>query len=123
MNDTNPTTGAANNSGNEVDRVRDACEALAAAGTDITFTAVAAEAGVSRATCYRHRELRAVIDGYRSRHGDMLTLTGLADRIDNLTQALDAVAAKVRRQEEEIRALKRRETNTANRPTRKQTAD
>ena len=56
-------------------------------------------------------------------HGELLTLTGLADRVDNLTQALDAVAAKVRRQEEEIRALKRRETTPTTRPTRKQTAD
>ena len=80
-------------------------------------------AGISRATCYRRRDLRAIIDGYRSRHGELLTLTGLADRVDNLTQALDAVAAKVRRQEEEIRALKRRETTPTTRPTRKQTAD
>jgi hypothetical protein len=112
---TDPSTDAA--------RVRAACEALAGAGADITFTAVAAEARISRATCYRRRDLRAIIDGYRSRHGELLTLTGLADRVDNLTQALDAVAAKVRRQEEEIRALKRRETTTPNRSTRKQTAD
>ena len=105
------------------DRVRTACEQLLAAGRDVTFAAVAEHSGISRATCYRNRDLRTIIETYRARHGDQLTLTGLADRIDNLTQALDAVAAKVRRQEEEIRALKRRETNTANRPTRKQTAD
>jgi hypothetical protein len=35
--------------------------------------------------------------------------TGLADRIDNLTQALDAVAAKSAAKKK-IRALKRRET-------------
>jgi len=90
------------------DRVRTACEQLLAAGGDVTFTAVAEHSGISRATCYRDRDLRAVIDTYRSRHGEMLTLTGLADRVDNLTQALEAVAAKVRRQEEEIRSLKRR---------------
>ena len=72
---------------------------------------------------YRRRDLRAIIDSYRSRHGELLTLTGLADRVDNLTQALDAVAAKVRRQEEEIRALKRREKPPTTRPARKQTAD
>jgi hypothetical protein len=43
--------------------------------------------------------------------------------VDNLTQALDAVAAKVRRQEEEIRALKRREKKPTTQPARKQTAD
>ena len=78
---------------------------------DITFAAGAAEAGISRATCYRRRGLRAIVDDYRSRHGELLTLTGLADSVDNLTQALNAVAAKVRRQEEEIRELKRRENN------------
>jgi len=90
------------------DRVRSACEQLLAAGGDVTFTAVAEHSGISRATCYRDRQLRAVIDTYRFRHGDRLTITGLADRLDNLTQALDAVAAKVRRQEEELRTLKRR---------------
>ena len=90
------------------DRVRSACEQLLAAGRDVTFAAVAEHSGISRATCYRDRQLRAVIDAYRSRHGEMLTITGLADRLDNLSQALDAVAAKVRRHEEELRTLKRR---------------
>lgn len=90
------------------DRVRTACEHLLANGRDVTFAAVAAHSGISRATCYRDRQLRAVIDTYRSRHGDLLTITGLADRIDNLSQALDAIAARVRRQEEELRTLKRR---------------
>ncbi|MGH3968520.1 MAG: hypothetical protein ACRDTV_10520 [Mycobacterium sp.] len=90
------------------DHLRRACEQLLAAGRNVTFVAVAEHSGISRATCYRDRQLRAVIDIYRSRHGEMLTITGLADRLDNLTQALDAVAAKVRRQEEELRTLKRR---------------
>ena len=92
----------------DTERIRAACEALLAAGRDVTFTAVADTSGISRATCYRNRQLRAVIDAYRSRHGEMLTITGLAERLDNLTQALDAVAAKVRRHEEELRTLKRR---------------
>ena len=90
------------------DRVRAACEQLLAAGRDVTFAAVAEHSGISRATCYRDRQLRAIIDAYRSRHGELLTISGLADRLDNLTQALEAIAAKVRRQEEEIRTLKRR---------------
>ena len=98
------------------ERVRAACEQLLAAGLDVTFTAVAQASGISRSTCYRDRDLRALIDTYRSRHGDMLTLTGLANRLDNLTQTLEAVAAKVRRQEEELRALKRAATT---RPTPK----
>lgn len=90
-----------------INAVRTACEQLLAAGHDVTFTAVAEASGISRATCYRDRDLRAVIETYRSRGGQKLTLTGLADRIDHLTQALEAVAAKVRRQEEELRALRR----------------
>jgi ACT domain-containing protein len=89
------------------ERIRAACEQLLADGRDVTFTAVAQASGLSRATCYRDRELRAVIDTYRARDGELLTLTSLADRVDNLTQTLEAVAAKVRRQEEELQALKR----------------
>jgi hypothetical protein len=92
------------------------CEQLLAAGRDVTFTAVAQTSGISRATCYRDRELRALIDTYRARHGDLLTLTGLADRVDQLTASLEAVATKVRRQEEELRTLKR-STTTRRAPT------
>jgi len=104
----------------QTQQVRSACEQLLAAGRDITFTAVAQASGISRATCYRNRDLRSIIDTYRSRHGEMLTLTALADRVDNLTQALDALAGKVRRQEEEIRTLKRAMRQP---PRRSQTAD
>lgn len=99
--------------------VRAACEQLLAEGRDVTFTAVSEHSGISRATCYRDRDLRAVIEAYRSRHGQMLTLTGLADRIDNLTQALEAVASKVRRQEEELRALTRSSARTPSRAARR----
>jgi ACT domain-containing protein len=98
---------------NPTEQIRAACEQLLATGRDITFAAVAQTSGISRATCYRDRNLRAIIDAYRSRHGELLTLTGLADRVDNLAQALDAVADKVRRQEEELRALKRAATRQA----------
>jgi hypothetical protein len=101
------------------DRVRAACEQILAAGRDVTFAAVAEHSGISSATCYRDRQLRAIIDAYRSRHGELLTISGLADRLDNLTQALEAIAAKVRRQEEEIRTLKRRTTT----PRRSQKQD
>lgn len=90
------------------DRVRAACEEMLADGRDVTFAAVAHASGISRATCYRDRQLRAVIDTYRSRHGDMLTITGLADQVDNLTQTLQALADRVRRHEEELRGLKRK---------------
>lgn len=95
-----------------IDAVRACCERLLADGKDVTFTAVADQVGISRATCYRNRDLRAVIEAYRSRHGDTLTLTALADRIDNLTQTLEALAGKVRRQDEELRALTRSSAQT-----------
>jgi len=90
-----------------LERVRTACQQLLAAGRDVTFTAVAQTSGVRRATCYRDRELRSVIDAYRGRHGELLTLTGLDGRVDQLTASLEAVAGHLRRQEEELRALKR----------------
>ena len=58
--DTNPTADPTTDPSADAARVRAACEALAGAGADITFTAVAAEAGISRATCYRRRDLRAI---------------------------------------------------------------
>ncbi len=108
--------------GTQAQRVRDACEQLLAAGRDVTFTAVAQASGIARATCYRNRDLRSIIDTYRSRHGDLLTLTALADRVDNLTRSLDALAEKVRRQDEEIRALKRA-TQPASSPQRSRQHD
>ena len=108
--------------GTQAQQVRHTCEQLLAEGRDVTFTAVAHASGIPRATCYRNHDLRSIIDTYRSRHGEQLTLTTLADRIDNLTQALDALAEKVRRQEEEIRTLKRA-TQPASSPRRSRPAD
>lgn len=95
-------------------RVRAACEQLLSQGHDVTFNAVAAASGISRATCYRDRDLRTIIDAYRTRHGELITITNLADRIDNLTQTVEALATKVRHHEEQIRTLKRGRTS---RPT------
>lgn len=99
--------------------VQTACQELLAEGEDVTFTAIAERTGISRATCYRDRDLRAIIEAYRSRHGQTLTLTGLADRIDNLNQALEALADKVRRQEEQLRALTRSSAPTPSRAARR----
>jgi Family of unknown function (DUF6262) len=88
-------------------RVEHACRHLLTAGEDVTFDAVAAHTGIGRATLYRRPELRAIVDEYR-RHGrDALTLTGLQVQIDQLRLALEAVAAKARRHEEELRKLRR----------------
>jgi hypothetical protein len=89
-------------------RVEQACRELLAAGTEITFPEVAARVGVGRATLYRRPELRATVEEHRQRGRDALTLTGLAVQIDQFRTTLDALAAKARRHEEELRHLRRR---------------
>jgi hypothetical protein len=85
-------------------RTEAAVAALQTAGKPATFTAVAAATGVSRATLYRHPELRAVID----RHRTHPTTSTLAVEVRQLRTALEALAAKTRRQEERLRRLERR---------------
>ena len=87
--------------------VRRACTELARAGEPVTFPQVATRTGISRTTLYRHRELRALIETYRDPTGQALTLTALATQLDQLRESLEAVAANVRRHEEQLRALKR----------------
>jgi hypothetical protein len=87
-------------------RVEHACQQLLTAGTEVTFAEVATRVGVGRATLYRRPELRAIVEEHRQRGRDALTLTGLQVQIDQLRAALEAVAAKARRHEEELRRLK-----------------
>jgi AcrR family transcriptional regulator len=91
----------------ETNRVETACAQLAAAGQPVTFSKVAARAGISRTTLYRRADLRAVIDEHRARGRDATTLTGLTVQIDQLRRSLEAVAANVRRHEETLRRLER----------------
>jgi len=91
----------------ELARVEAACAELAAAGQPVTFSQVAARAGISRTTLYRRADLRAVIDEPRTRGQDASTLTGLGVQIDQLRRSLEAVAARVRRHEEQLRRLER----------------
>jgi AcrR family transcriptional regulator len=93
-------------------RVEDACTELLLAGQPVTFDAVAARTGLGRATLYRNPDLRAVIEEHRTRGREAHTLTGLATEIAHLRIALDAVAANVRRHEEELRRLRRPRRNT-----------
>jgi hypothetical protein len=86
-------------------RVEQACVDLAAAGEDITFDMVATRAGIGRATLYRRPELHAIVHEHRQSGQDALTITGLAVQLDQLRQALEAVAAKVRHHEELLRSL------------------
>ena len=46
-------------------RVEHACQHLLTTGAAITFDAVAAHAGIGRATLYRRPELRAIIEQHR----------------------------------------------------------
>jgi hypothetical protein len=86
-------------------RVERACAQLTAEGTPITAEAVAALAGIGRATLYRRPELRALIEEHRQQTREALTLTGLAVQIDQLRSSLEAVAGNVRRHEEQLRRL------------------
>jgi hypothetical protein len=91
----------------EMTRIEAACAELAAAGQPVTFTQVAARTQLSRTTLYRRPDLRAVIDDHRARGRSASTLTGLSTQIDQLRHSLEAVAAKVRRHEEQLRRLER----------------
>lgn len=88
-------------------RVEQACIDLAAAGEQITFEAIAARAGIGRATLYRRQELHAIAHEHRQHRQEALTLTGLAIQLDQLRHAVDALAAKLRRHEELLRKLSR----------------
>jgi hypothetical protein len=91
-----------------VRQIERACRDLAAECTPITFDAVAARAGIGRATLYRRPELRVVVEEHRQTTREALTLTGLNTQIDQLRATLDALAGKVRRQEERLRLLEHR---------------
>ena len=92
-----------------VRQVEDACADLLRSNTPITFDAVAAHTGLGRATLYRNTELRAVIEDHRTRGREANTLTGLVTEIAHLRTALEELAAKVRRHEEELRRLRRQD--------------
>ena len=81
------------------------CAELATSGQPITFTAVAEHTQISRATLYRDQQLRAIVDEHRTRQTDAHTLTGLATEIAHLRTAVEALAAGVKRHEEQLRKL------------------
>lgn len=82
-----------------------ACAALLAAGQPVTFDEVATRAGLGRATLYRNPDLRAIVEEHRTHAREAHTLTGLTTEIEHLRIALEALAAKVRRHEEQLRRL------------------
>lgn len=94
-------------------RVEDACADLLATGQTITFPDVASHTGLGRATLYRNPELRAIVEEHRSRGREAHTLTGLSTEIEHLRIALDALAVKVRRHEEQLRRLRHHNERTS----------
>lgn len=93
-----------------IHRVEQACLDLVTTDQSLTFDQVAARTGLSRATLYRNPELRAVIEEHRHRDREAHTLTGLATEINHLRTAVEALASKVRRHEEELRPSRHRGT-------------
>jgi fumarate hydratase class II len=92
-----------------IELVEATCAELAEQGQAITFTIVAELTGISRTTLYRNEQLRAIIEEHRSHTHDRRTLTGLSAEISHLRTALEAVADRVRHQEERLRHLERRQ--------------
>ena len=88
-----------------VTRVERACARLVRARQPVTFVAVAAQAGVGRATLYRDPSLRALVSEHRSRGREAHTLSGLATEVAGVRTSVEAIAAKVRRHEEVLRRL------------------
>jgi Family of unknown function (DUF6262) len=87
--------------------VEDARAAIILAGQPVTFDDVAARTGLGRATLYRNPDLRTIIEEHRARGKESHTLSGLTTEIAHLRIALDAIAATVRRHEEELRRLRK----------------
>lgn len=97
-------------------RVERTCAELLRNGLPVTFTNVAARAGINRASLYRDAALRAVVDEHRLRSHEPRTLSGLAAEVRHLRTAVEALAERVRRHEEQLRRLdrERRTTRKAN---------
>ena len=87
--------------------VEDACAAIILAGQLVTFDDVAARTGLGRATLYRNPGRHRIIEEHRAHGREAHTLSGLTTEIAHLRTALDAIAATVRRHEEELRRLRK----------------
>lgn len=95
----------------------EACAELATDGQPITADAVAALAGIGRATLYRHPQLRALIAEHREQAREAITLTGLAVQIEQLRSSLEAVADNVRRHGEQLRRLTKQQLRRLTSPS------
>ena len=86
-------------------RVEQACADLLQKGEPVTFTTVASAAGISRTTLYRDPTLRMVVEEQRTHSHDPRTMSGLVSEIGHLRIAVEALAERVRRHEEQLRRL------------------
>jgi hypothetical protein len=91
---------------NTLNQVERACARLHHDGHIVTFTAVADLTGLGRSTLYRDPTIRAVIDQHRHRSTDSGSITGLTDEIATLRAAVEVLADKVRRHDEQLRQLR-----------------
>jgi hypothetical protein len=94
-------------SASTLNRVERACAQLHHDGNPVTFTAVATATGLGRTTLYRNPAIRAVVEEHRHRAATSGTLQGLTDEIATLRAAVEALAERVRRHEEQLRRLDR----------------
>jgi hypothetical protein len=86
-------------------KVEQACADLLEDGEPVTFTTVACAAGISRTTLYRDPTLRMVVEEQRTHSHDPRTMSGLVSEIGHLRIAVEALAERVRRHEEQLRRL------------------
>jgi len=86
-------------------RIEQACVELLRDAQAVTFTTVAERAGISRTTLYRDQNLRTVVEEHRIRSHDPRTLSSLTSEVGHLRTAVEALAERVRRHEEQLRRL------------------
>jgi hypothetical protein len=86
-------------------KVEQTCAELVHRREPVTFTTVASLAGISRNTLYRDSTLRTVVEEHRTRSHDPRTMSGLASEVGHLRTAIEALAERVRRHEEQLRRL------------------
>jgi ubiquinone biosynthesis protein UbiJ len=88
-------------------RVEQVCAQLHQTGQAVTFSAVAAASQISRTSLYRDETLRALIEEHRHTSRDPRSLSGVLAEIAHLRDAVEALAERVRRHEEQLRRLNR----------------
>jgi AcrR family transcriptional regulator len=91
----------------QLERIETALQELTRQGTRISITAVAAAAGIPRSSLYRNAAARELIN-QRITEARLVSSANLAAEVTRLGTLLDALAARVRNQEERLRQLEGR---------------